>query len=102
MNNVLLAFGKHSFICFTLDSAINLQGKQVINMMACGPKSFFLEHFTMELQRENVFNLLEKLLNYKLRLLGLICQPALGFVLSKDVEMFDDNDVEVVEQQEEG
>ncbi len=56
----------------------------------------------MELQRENVFNLLEKLLNYKLRLLGLICQPALGFVLSKDVEMFDDNDVEVVEQQEEG
>ncbi len=46
-------------------------------------------------------NLLEKLLNYKLRLLGLIHQSALGFVLFRDVEMFDDNDVEAVEQHEE-
>jgi peroxiredoxin family protein len=48
MNDVSLALGKHSFICFTLDGATNLQGKQVINMMTCGPKPFFLEHFTME------------------------------------------------------
>ncbi|CAK9207872.1 unnamed protein product [Sphagnum troendelagicum] len=63
MNDVLLALSKHSLICFTLDNATNLQGKQVINMMACGPKPFFLEHFTMELRRESVANLLEKLLN---------------------------------------
>jgi hypothetical protein len=72
MNNVLLTLGKHSLIYFTLDSATNLQGKQIINMMACGPKLFFLEHFTMELRRESATNLLEKLLNCKLRLLGSI------------------------------
>jgi hypothetical protein len=87
MNNVLLALDKHSFICFTLDGATNLQGKQVINMMACGPKPFFLEHFTMELRRESAANLLEKLLNCKLCLLGSIRQPALGFVLSRDVKL---------------
>ncbi len=47
---------------------------------------------------ESVVNLLEKLLNYKLRLFGSIRQPAPGFVLSKDVGMFDNNDVKVVEQ----
>jgi hypothetical protein len=30
-------------ICLTLDSATNNAGKQVINMMACGPHAFFLE-----------------------------------------------------------
>ncbi len=98
MNNVLLTLGKHSLIYFTLDSATNLQGKQIINMMACGPKLFFLEHFTMELRRESATNLLEKLLNCKLRLLGSIRQPIPGFVLLRDVGMFDNNDVEVVEQ----
>ncbi len=44
--------------------------------------------------------MLKKLLNYKLRLLGLIRQSAPGLVLLKDVGMFDDNDIEVVEQQE--
>jgi hypothetical protein len=102
MNDVLLAFNKHSLICFTLDDATNLQGKQIINMMACGPKPFFLEHFTMELRRESTANVLEKLLNCKLRLLESIHQPAPGFVLSRDVRMFDNNDVEVVEQQGEG
>jgi hypothetical protein len=101
MNDVLLALGKHSLICFTLDGATNLQGKQVINMMACGPKPFFLEHFMIEFRRESVANLLEKLLNCKLRLLGSICQPTFSFVLSRGVRMFDDRDVEVVEQQEE-
>jgi len=72
MNDVLLTLGKHSLICFTLDGATNLMGKQVINMMAYGPKSFFLEHFTMELRKESVANMLEKLLNYKLRLRELI------------------------------
>ncbi|CAK9270788.1 unnamed protein product [Sphagnum jensenii] len=61
MNDVLLALGKHSLIYFTLDNATNLQGKQVINMMACGPKPFFLEHFTMELRKESAANLLQKL-----------------------------------------
>jgi hypothetical protein len=49
-----------------------LQRKQVINMMACGPKPFFLEHFKMELHRESVANMLEKLLNCRLCLLGSI------------------------------
>jgi hypothetical protein len=40
------------------------------------------------------------MLNCKLRLLGLIHQPTPGFVLSTDVEMFDNSNVEVVEQQE--
>jgi hypothetical protein len=44
----------------------------------------------------------EKLLNCNLHLLGSIRQPALGFVLSRVVEIIDDNDVEVVEQQDEG
>jgi hypothetical protein len=97
MNNVRLAFGKHSLIYFMLDSATNLQGKQVINMMACGLSSFFLEHFMMELCKESAANLLEKLLNCKLRLLESIRQSAPRFVLSQDVEMFDNSDVEVVE-----
>ncbi len=103
MNNVLVAFGKHLLIYFTLNSATNLHGKQVINMMACGPKSFFLEHFTMELRKESTANLLEKLLNYKLHLLRSIRKPPPNFVPSRDVEMFDDSDVEVevVEQHEE-
>jgi len=63
MNDVLLALDKHSLIYFTLDGVTNLQGKQVINMMACGPKPFILKHFTMELRRESTANLLEKLLN---------------------------------------
>ncbi len=54
MNDVLLALSKHSLICFTLDNATNLQGKQVINMMACGLKPFFLQHFTMELRIKRV------------------------------------------------
>jgi hypothetical protein len=66
-------------------------------MMACGPKLFFLEHFTMELRKESATNLLKKLLNSRLHLLKSIHQPVLSFMLSKDVEMFDDNDVEMVE-----
>jgi hypothetical protein len=57
MKDVLLAAGKHSLTCFTLDDATNAQRKQVINMMACGPKPFFLEHLTMELRTENAANL---------------------------------------------
>ncbi|SPR00518.1 unnamed protein product (mitochondrion) [Plasmodiophora brassicae] len=83
MNDVLLHLAKHTLICFTLDGATNVQGKQVINMMACGPKPFFLEHFTMELRRESAANLLDKLLDCKLRLLGSIRKPAPGFVLTR-------------------
>jgi hypothetical protein len=81
MNDVLLVLGKQQLICLTLDGATNIQGKQVINMMACGPKAFFLEHFTMELRRESAANLLEKLMDCKLRLLGSIRQPAPGCTL---------------------
>ena len=84
MNEVLVALGKHPLICFTLDGATNLQGKQVINMMACVPKAYFLEHFTMELRRESAANLLEKLLDCKLRLLSSIRKPAPGCTLSRD------------------
>ena len=81
MNEVLLSLGKHPLICFTLDGATNLQGKQIINMMACVPKAYFLEHFTMQLCRESAANLLEKLLDCKLRLLGSIRMPAPGYIL---------------------
>ncbi len=98
MNNVLFVLGKHSLICFTLDGATNLQRKQVINMMACGPMPLFLKHFTMELHTKSAANLLEKLLNCKLRLFGSIRWPIPGFVLSRDFGMFDNNDVEMVAQ----
>ena len=85
MNEVLLSLGKHPLICFTLDGPTNLQGKQIINMMACVPKAYFLEYFTMQLRRESAANLLEKLLDCKLRLLGSIRMPAPGYILSRDV-----------------
>jgi hypothetical protein len=84
MNEVLVALGKQPLICFTLDGATNLQGKQVINMMACLPKAYFLEHFTMKLRRESVANLLKKLLDCKLWLLSSIRKPAPGCTLSRD------------------
>jgi len=67
-------------ICLTLDGATNVQGKQIINMMVCGPMAFFLEHFSMELRRESAENLYEKLIDYKRRLLLTIRELALGFV----------------------
>jgi hypothetical protein len=35
-------------------------------MMACIPKAYFLEHFTMQLCRKSTVSLLEKLLDCKL------------------------------------
>jgi hypothetical protein len=92
MNEVLLSLAKQQLICFTLDGATNLQGKQIINMMACIPKAFFLEHFTMVLRRESAANLLEKLLDCKLRLLGSIRMPAPGFSLSRDIVVIGEGD----------
>ena len=92
MNEVILDLGKHSLICFTLDGATNVQGKQVINMMACGPKAYFLEHFTMQLRRESASNLLEKLLDCKLRLFASIRPPAPGYSLSRDVQLIETGD----------
>jgi hypothetical protein len=45
MNSVLLVLDKQQeqLICLTLDGATNIQGKQVIKMMACRPKAFLLE-----------------------------------------------------------
>jgi len=71
MNEVLLSLGKNPLICFTLDGATNLQGKQVINMMACVPKAFFLEHFTMQLRRESAANQVKRsIVTYKMQLKG--------------------------------
>lgn len=84
MNDVLIHLSKRNIICLTLDGSENVQGKQVINMMACKPKEFFLEHFTRKLQRESANNFLEKLLDCKLRLLRSIRKPAFGFALIKD------------------
>ena len=96
MNEVLLSIGKHPLVCFTLDGATNMQGKQVINMMACVPKAYFLEHFTMQLRRESATNLLEKLLDCKLRLLGSIRTPAPGYYLSRQVILIGDVDNDIV------
>jgi hypothetical protein len=57
MFEVMRSLKQLVMICLTLDGATNIQGKQVINMMACGPMGFFFEHFTMELRRESVDNL---------------------------------------------
>lgn len=92
MNEVLIVLGKQPQICFTLDGATNLQGKQVINMMACVPKAYFLEHFTMELQRESAVNLLDKLLDCKLRLLTSIRSPAPGCCLVSSIPTNNDDD----------
>jgi hypothetical protein len=102
MNDVLLALGKQPLICLTLDGATNIQGKQVINMTACGPKkAYFLEHFTMELRRESAANLLNKLMDCKLCLLeSMIRQPAPGFTLLRAVNdgRGADNEDSLVEQ----
>ena len=50
-------------------------------MMACTPKAYFLEHFTMELRRESAANLLGNLLDCKLRLLRSIRQAVPGYTL---------------------
>ena len=65
-------------------------------MMACFPKAYFLEHFTMQLHRESAANLLEKLLDCKLRLLGSICVPAPGYYLSRRVIIIGNADKDTV------
>ncbi len=79
MFEVMRSLKQLVMICLTLDGAINIQGKQVINMMACGPMGFFLEHFTMELRRESVDNLYCKLMDCKHHLLLTIRNLAPGF-----------------------
>jgi hypothetical protein len=63
-------------ICITIDGATMLTGKQVLNAMACGPQSFFLEHFTMDLQKESADNLLDKVLALKTRLKIALSPPS--------------------------
>jgi hypothetical protein len=67
-------------ICLTLDGATNVEGKQIINLMACRPMAFFLEHFSMELRRESAENLYEKLIDCKRRLLLTIRELTPGFI----------------------
>ena len=50
-------------------------------MMACVPKAYFLEHFTMKLRRESAANLLGNLLDCKLQLLRSIRQAVPGYSL---------------------
>ena len=94
MKEVLLSISKHHFICFTLDGATNLQWKQILNiMMAYVPNSFFLEHFTKQLRRESATNLLEKLPDCKLQLLGSVCAPAPGYSMSRERLVIDNGDI---------
>ncbi|CAK9226006.1 unnamed protein product [Sphagnum troendelagicum] len=78
-------------ICLTLDGATNVQGKQIINLMACGPMAFFL---STELRRESTENLYEKLIDCKRRLLLTICELALGFVSHVVSSNADDDDAD--------
>jgi hypothetical protein len=83
-------------ICMTLDGATNIQGKQVINMMACGLMAFFLEHFTMELRRESADNLYRKLMDCKRRLFLTIRNLAPGFQPALDLTGDFDSDDDVL------
>jgi hypothetical protein len=80
MAKVMRNLKQFVMICLTLDGATNVQGKQIINMMACGRMAFFLEHFSMELRQESAENMYEKLIDYKRRLLFTIHELAPGFV----------------------
>ena len=60
MNDIILELGKFSLIFFTLDGATNVQGKEVIFQLSCGPRPFFIELLSMELSRESTDNLLKK------------------------------------------
>ncbi len=43
-----------------IDGATDVVGKQRINVMACGPKPFFIENMSLELgQRETAIDLLK-------------------------------------------
>ncbi len=80
MAKVLCNLKQFIMICLTLDGATNVQGKQIINLMACGPMAIFLEHFSMELRRESVENLYKKLIDCKCCLLLTIRELAPGFI----------------------
>jgi hypothetical protein len=92
MFEVMRSLKQLVMIYMTLDGATNIQGKQVINMMACGSMAFFLEHFTMELRRESADNLYHKLMDYKCRLLLTIrnltpeFQPTLNLTGDSDLD----------------
>ncbi len=92
MFEVMRSLKQLVMICMTLDGATNIQGKQVINMMAYDPMALFLEHFTMELRRESVDNLYRKLMDYKRHLLLTIRNLAPGFQLALDLTSDSDLD----------
>ncbi len=85
MFEVMRSLKQLVMICLTLDGATNIQGKQVINMMAYGPMAFFLEHFTMELRCKSADNLYCKLMDCKRRLLLTIRNLAPGFQPALDL-----------------
>jgi hypothetical protein len=101
MHEVLRRITQWNLICITLDGATNVLGKQVINLMACGPLAFFLEHFNMELRRESAAHLFDKLVDCKHRLRASIRQPIDGFSVAPtneddDVELAADGDEDIV------
>lgn len=71
------------FALLLMEQQICSENKSSTHMMACVPKAYFLEHFTMQLCRESAANLLEKLLDCKLHLLGSIRPPAPGCLLAR-------------------
>jgi hypothetical protein len=96
MFEVMRSLKQLVMISLTLDGATNIQGKQVINMMACGPMGFFLEHFTMELRRESADDLYCKLMDCKRRLFLTIRNLAPGFQPALDLTSDFDSDDKVL------
>lgn len=68
MGAVVDDIGGWPTVGLTLDGMTNTLGKQVLNMMACGPVALFMDHFGMNLSQESTANLLQTLLGLKKRL----------------------------------
>lgn len=101
MGEVVRHIKQFRMVCMILDGTTNVQGKQVIILMACGPIAFFLEHFTMDLSRESAVNLYANLIDCKRHLLCLIRTVAPGFVVERGLMDLTgencDSDVDVLE-----
>ncbi|OQR85728.1 hypothetical protein ACHHYP_11481 [Achlya hypogyna] len=63
----LAAVAKMPVFCITINGATLTTSKPILNIMICGPKAFFIEHFTMGTERETAVNLHAKLVSFKAR-----------------------------------
>ena len=86
---------KFPVFCFTLDGATSKAGKQVLNVLACGPMAYFIEHFDMNLQRESSKNLFSKLLSCQKRLRLLMKNAIPESEVQIELDECDDNDDDV-------